>query len=194
MGAVCTEVLVALKYLHLEQSTVHRDVKAANVLLTASAQVKLADFGIATSFQDITQTVIGTPHWMAPEVQPTSPTLATTSHHRHHLSPSPTLRYPSLPLRHPCATPVQPLRQVISGAGYDARVDVWSLGISAIEMSLGSPPFYQLDAMPTMFQVVTGPSPTLPPEQLVALGSSTSAAALLSAFVARCVIKVRRSE
>ena len=60
-------------------------------------------------------------------------------------------------------------------------------------MSLGSPPFSQLDAMPTMFQVVTGPSPTLPPEQLVVLGSSTSAAALLSAFVARCVIKVRRS-
>jgi len=176
VGAVCTEVLVALKYLHLEQSTVHRDVKAANVLLTASAQVKLADFGIATSFQDITQTVIGTPHWMAPEVQPTSPTLATTSHHHQPFAPSP------------------PLRQVISGAGYDARVDVWSLGISAIEMSLGSPPFYQLDAMPTMFQVVTGPSPTLPPEQLVALGSSTSAAALLSAFVARCVIKVRRSE
>ena len=98
------------------------------------------------------------------------------------------------PLFNPCATPAPPLRQVISGAGYDARVDVWSLGISAIEMSLGSPPFYQLDAMPTMFQVVTGPSPTLPPEQLVALGSSTSAAALLSAFVARCVIKVRRSE
>ena len=184
MGAVCTEVLVALKYLHLEQSTVHRDVKAANVLLTASAQVKLADFGIATSFQDITQTVIGTPHWMAPEVRPPSPTLATTSHHHQ----------PFATPRHPCASPAPPLRQVISGAGYDARVDVWSLGISAIEMSLGSPPFYQLDAMPTMFQVVTGPSPTLPPEQLVALGSSTSAAALLSAFVARCVIKVRRSE
>ena len=158
-------------------------------------QVKLADFGIATSFRDITQTVIGTPHWMAPEVQPTSPTLATTSHHHQPFAtPSYPCATPAPPLFNPCATPVQPLRQVISGAGYDARVDVWSLGISAIEMSLGSPPFYQLDAMPTMFQVVTGPSPTLPPEQLVALGSSTSAAALLSAFVARCVIKVRRSE
>ena len=39
--AVSAEVLVALRYLHLEQSTVHRDVKAANVLLTASAQVML---------------------------------------------------------------------------------------------------------------------------------------------------------
>ena len=110
VGAVCAEVLVALRYLHLEQSTVHRDVKAANVLLTASAQVKLADFG--SSSQDITQTVIGTPHWMAPEVRPPSLTI-TASHHHHPFatprhpctSPAPPLRHP---MRHPCTTPAPP--------------------------------------------------------------------------------------
>ena len=95
VGAVCAEVLVALRYLHLEQSTVHRDVKAANVLLTASAQVKLADFG--SSSQDITQTVIGTPHWMAPEVRP--PSLTITASHHHHPFATP---------RHPCTSPAPP--------------------------------------------------------------------------------------
>ena len=130
VGAVCVEVLVALRYLHLEQSTVHRDVKAANVLLTASAQVKLADFG--SSSQDITQTVIGTPHWMAPEVRPPSLTI-TASHHHHPFatprhpctSPAPPLRHP---MRHPCTTPAPPGHLRCGLRRACGRVVPWYLG------------------------------------------------------------------
>lgn len=59
-------ILQGLQYLH-EQGVVHRDVKSANVLITETNDIKLADFGVAAKVTSQYESVVGTPNWMAPE-------------------------------------------------------------------------------------------------------------------------------
>lgn len=69
-AVVMRELLVALVYIHKE-GIIHRDIKAANVLVTKTGRVQLCDFGVAAqlSTAQVRRTsMIGTPYWMAPEV------------------------------------------------------------------------------------------------------------------------------
>ncbi|XP_063002262.1 mitogen-activated protein kinase kinase kinase kinase 2 isoform X2 [Elgaria multicarinata webbii] len=67
---VCRETLQGLHHLHAK-GKMHRDIKGANILLTANGDVKLADFGVSaelTASVAKRKSFIGTPYWMAPEV------------------------------------------------------------------------------------------------------------------------------
>ena len=62
-----TSLLLIIDYLH-KKYIAHRDIKPANVMIDGNGYIKLIDFGTAKVLKDYTSTVIGTPHYIAPEI------------------------------------------------------------------------------------------------------------------------------
>ncbi len=108
-------VLKGLKYLH-GRKKIHRDIKAANILLDQYGTAKLADFGVSTEMMYTNarhNTHIGSPYWMSPEV--------------------------------------------IKYSEYNQKTDIWSLGVTAIELAEGVVPYSHLKPFMAMWTMKDKP-------------------------------------
>ena len=60
-------ILLMLDYLQ-KKFIVHRDIKPSNIMIDHNGYLKMIDFGTAKILTDYTSTIIGTPHYIAPEI------------------------------------------------------------------------------------------------------------------------------
>lgn len=129
---VFLDACYALKYAH-RQGIVHRDIKPANLLISRRAEVKLADFGIASSEKSadlpaqkgsekdepsdegLTRTgvTLGTPAYMSPE-------------------------------------------QITDSRSVDKRADIYSMGVMLYEMLTGNKPFPSVISAANMEKIKHG--------------------------------------
>ena len=69
IATIMRECLEGLIWLN-KNNLYHRDIKAANILLSTDGSIKLGDFGVAACIKPDAKknSVVGSVNWMAPEV------------------------------------------------------------------------------------------------------------------------------
>ncbi|KAF5466001.1 hypothetical protein F2P56_015960 [Juglans regia] len=107
------------------QGHLHRDIKAGNILLDSNGSVKLADFGVSASIYESNSTQEG----------------SSSS---------------SLMLTDVAGTPYWMAPEVIhSHSGYSFKADIWSFGITALELAHGRPPLSHLPPLKSLLLKIT---------------------------------------
>jgi len=64
---IMVQIALGLRHMH-RFNIAHRDIKAANILITDAGILKLADLGTCRMMVDMSTTFVGTPMYMSPEI------------------------------------------------------------------------------------------------------------------------------
>ena len=117
---IARELALGLKYVH-EAGVIHRDLKTNNVLILEDGRVQLCDFGVSGTLEPTKSkrtTIVGTPAWMAPELQQEWVKDADPRN------------------------PLQPIE-----IHYGNEIDIWAYGCTIHEMASGFPPHHRINQL-----------------------------------------------
>lgn len=76
---------------------------------------------------------------------------------------------------------------VQQASGYSLKADIWSLGITALELAFGTPPYAQEEAVKIMLNILLQEPPT--PETYADHARAAKCSKLYRSFVSRCLQK-----
>lgn len=133
---IAREVAKGLQAIH-NSGIIHRDLKAANIMVHEEGRVQIIDFGVSGLMEtkaDRRGTIIGTFNWMAPEL---------LKHAKGQLGDD---------------------RQAPDGTKFGIEIDVWSYGCTLFEMARGRPPNAGLMGARQIESMLKRNNPRLKPE------------------------------
>eukprot|EP00049_Salpingoeca_infusionum_P000578 m.40971 g.40971 ORF g.40971 m.40971 type:complete len:568 (+) comp10495_c0_seq1:57-1760(+) len=140
LGRIMTSVVVGLDYMWEQCRAVHRDVKPSNILISARDNaVKLCDFGLAAIVENsVSMSHVGSALYLAPEV---------------------IKKLVEMDVPKPQQTDSAQKKRVAP----DCRRDVWSVGLTAVELAQLHHPFAGRSNIFSVLELAArGPTPCIP--------------------------------
>ncbi|TFY69022.1 hypothetical protein EVG20_g3314 [Dentipellis fragilis] len=148
------QALEGLNYLHIN-GFIHRDIKAANLLIDDDGTVLLGDLGVAAPLHDEDHS-----HTHESMKDQTRTERATTIYFQSSASSAPR-RVRVGKRRSFVGTPCWMAPELIAGKHYDSSADIWSFGITALELAQGRAPRSRESPKAVLLQTVQDAPPTL---------------------------------
>ncbi|KAJ7596624.1 kinase-like protein [Mycena floridula] len=192
---ILRQALQGLNYLHIN-GFIHRDVKAANLLCDEDGTVLLGDLGVAADLQeDSSHSGAIKPHHISsasavaqpqPGFSVSQPSYSRRSTESDHSTRRIVLeKRPGIGKRKSfVGTPCWMAPELIQGKQYDSSADIWSFGITALELSQGRPPRSRESPQSVLLRTIQDAPPTLDRE-----GGNHKYSKAFQEMVQSCLVK-----